>query len=347
MIVDFHEPPEPLMLGGLDPAIRSLEAYLNSQGITVRCRREGVEDGLDGAPDVAHIHTLWRPELLRVSAGCRRDGIPYVVSPHGMLEPWAWRAKRWKKWPWFQLFERRHLMGAARLLTTSEQESRNLRKLMPRARCVALPLGMATRTKPDYAAARRELGWGKDEIVLLYLSRIHPKKGLDLLLAALAREGKASARPVRLVIVGDGDWEYVSRLKAFAGHERERLPRVDWIGEVWGEEKWKYFQAADLFCLTSHSENFGIAVLEALQVGTRVLVSDQTPWGEVPEWGAGFVVSPDEQEIAAGFRKFFGGARWTNDERENLARMIHEKFSWDAVGPGYVRLYEEITKQGA
>jgi hypothetical protein len=103
-----------------------------------------------------------------------------------MLEPWAWRHRRWKKWPWYHLFERRHLDGASRVLTTSEKEAENVRKRLPAVDCRALPLGLTSEREPDYMAARRKLGWSESDVVLLFLSRIHPKKGLDLLLRALA-----------------------------------------------------------------------------------------------------------------------------------------------------------------
>src|SRR5262249_29420663 len=130
-------------------------------------------------------HGLWQPGFARVSRMCRQLDIPYVVSPHGMLEPWERHHKFWKKWPWFQLVERHHLSGAAKLLTTGEREAKNLQALFPGKACVTLPLGLPADRRPDYEGARRALGWSDTEKVLLFLSRIHPKKGLNLLLEAL------------------------------------------------------------------------------------------------------------------------------------------------------------------
>ena len=124
-----------------------------------------------------------------------------------------------------------------------------------------------------------------------------------------------------------------------------RLPRVDWQGEIWGDEKWAYFQGADLFCLPSHSENFGLAILEALQVGTRVLTTDKTPWEEVSSWEAGIVVPPFEEEVRSALAGLLENREWTNDQRAGLASRIHHQFSWNTVGPAYLRFYEGIVQK--
>jgi glycosyltransferase involved in cell wall biosynthesis len=344
MIVHFFEPPPAQATGGLNLAIRSLETFLERSGVTVRTDTsiEELDKGSD--PAVVHFHGLWQPRFVRASAHCRRVRLPYVVSPHGMLEPWAWRHKRWKKWPWFHLAERRHLAGAARLLATSEGEARNLKKVIRAGECVALPLGLGAEKGPDYAGARRARGWGDSEVVLLFLSRLHPKKGLHLLLPALTQLGTDALRNVRLVIVGGGADRYLREVRSFAFREQARLPRVDWVGEIWGEARWSYFQGADLFCLPTFSENFGLAVLEALQVGTRVLTTDQTPWTAVPSWQAGFVVTPTEGAIRAALAEYLAQPHWSPERRVELAAEIHKRFSWETVGPPYVRLYEDVLR---
>jgi glycosyltransferase involved in cell wall biosynthesis len=344
MIVHFFEPPPAQATGGLNLAIRSLEGFLTRAGATVRSNPAPEEVGQGSGPEVVHFHGLWQPRFVRASAHCRRVGIPYVVSPHGMLEPWAWRHKSWKKWPWFHLAERRHLAGAARLLATSDVEAGNLQRMFASAKCVALPLGLTAERGPDYAAARRALGWGDSEVVLLFLSRIHPKKGLHLLLPALTQLGMDVLRDVRLVIVGGGTNGYLRTLRSFARREQTRLPRVDWMGEIWGNARWPYFQGADLFCLPSFSENFGLAILEALQVGTRVLTTDQTPWSALSSWRAGFVVTPAEDAIRAALTNYLAHPEWPLEHRERLAADTHERFSWGNVGPAYVRLYEDVLR---
>lgn len=344
MIVNFFEPPSAKKTGGLELAIRAIETFLSSAGVSVRSNPASGELGKTGVPEIVHFHGLWDPKFLRLSSHCRRLQIPYVVSPHGMLEPWARRYKGWKKWPWFLLFEHHHLACAARLLTTSDNEARNLADIFPASHCTMLPLGLTADSGANYSAARRLLNWDEAETVLLFLSRIHPKKGLHLLLRALVGVGSSAKQTARLVIVGGGEKTYLRELKNFAARERMKLPQIEWAGEVWGDDKWRYFQGADLFCLPSFSENFGLAVLEALQVGTRVLTTNQTPWSHLPSWGAGFVCEPTEHDVRRALESFFACPEWPAGERIRLAAQIHRSYGWDAVGPAYLRFYQDLCR---
>jgi glycosyltransferase involved in cell wall biosynthesis len=231
-------------------------------------------------------------------------------------------------------------------MATSENEARNLARRFPSSCCRALPLGLTSDRGPNYATARRKLGWSESEVVLLFLSRIHPKKGLDVLLRSLAGLERGTLGTVRLAVVGGGEEDYVGELKTFAARESARLPRVDWVGEIWDDGKWAYFQGADLFCLPSHSENFGLAVLEALQVGTRVLTTIETPWDIVTSLDAGMIVEPTVGAIRSALVAFLADIEWADAQRDKLASTIHALYSWETVGPAYVRLYGEVAARG-
>jgi glycosyltransferase involved in cell wall biosynthesis len=346
MIVYFFEPPMRQKVGGLDLAVRTLRAYLLAAGATVKNESEFPSDGTSVPNEtLVHFHGLWQPQFLKASQRSRARNIPYVVSPHGMLEPWAWKHKRWKKLPYFLLFERNHLLRAASLLATSDMEAGNLRKFFPRARCPVIPLGLTDKRGPDYAAARKRLGW-HDEKVLLFLSRIHPKKGLDFLLNSLADLEPGTKTGLRLVIVGGGEAAYVNGLRAMTEQRKTQLPKIDWMGEIWGEEKWSFLQGADLFCLPSFSENFGLAVLEALQVGTRVLTTNTVPWQFLSDWNAGFIVEPDTGAVREGLQTFLKNSRWTDEQRAALANRIRQRFGWETVGPEYLKVYESVIGDG-
>jgi glycosyltransferase involved in cell wall biosynthesis len=334
MRVRFIEPPPALRVGGLEGAIRSLEHALRHHGVEVT-------SGEAEAPrpdEIFHFHGLWRPADSRLSTRLRQAGRPFIVSPHGMLEPWAWRHKWWKKWPYYLLIERRHLQRANAVLATAPQEAERLRRFLPRQRIDVLPLGFTGEAKPDYSAARSKLGWAADEVVLLFLSRLHAKKGLELLLRAL--HSVALPTTCRLVIVGGGESSYVNGLKRLAASLK--LPRVEWIGEIWGDDRWPYFQGADLFCLPSHSENFGLAVLEACQVGTPALTTHTTPWGEWLQPARGIVVEPTESGVREGLIRFFNQARRTTVERAGLAEWASSRFAWTSLAPRYVQLYTSL-----
>ena len=222
------------------------------------------------------------------------------------------------------------------------QEAGRLRGFLPGQRIETLPLGLTGDAKPDYDSARGQLGWADEERVLLFLSRIHVKKGLDLLLRALAT--MALPAPVRLVIVGEGEAEYVAELWRFAEANKDTLPRIDWVGAVWGEERWKYFQGADLFCLPTHSENFGLAVLEACQVGTPALTTVETPWAEELAGGRGYICTPRSEEVQRELARFLAAERRTPEARAALADWAWARFDWDALAGRYVDFYHSLQR---
>ena len=336
MKVVFFTPPAEQRIGGLDAAIDGMRGALGRRGIAV-----GGELPAQAGDCVAHFHGLWQPRHARLARECRARGIPYAVSPHGMLEPWAWRHKRWKKWPYFQLVEKGLLAHAQALLATAAPEAARLRRFAPGQRIETLPLGLTGEAEPGYENARKELGWAAEERVLLFLSRIHVKKGLHLLLEALAT--RQPSGPVRLVIVGDGDPAYTARVQRYAKDHARTLPRIDWIGAVWGEGRWKYFQGADLFCLPTHSENFGLAVLEACQVGTPVLTTVETPWALELGDGRGYICAPRMEDVREALTRYFSSERWTPDARAALSEWAWTRFHWDALAERYIAFYRSLS----
>lgn len=336
VIIHFHEPPPAQKIGGLDAAIRSMEAALTALGHTVSCNPADYRE----APNVVHFHGLWQRNYPALAAQAHKAGVPVVVSPHGMLEPWAFHHKRWKKLPYFHLIEKRWLSRANCILATAEPEGARLRELLPSTRVESLPLGLTGDARPDYAAARAHLGWREDETVLLYLSRIHEKKGLDLLIAALA---STEFRPgTRLIVVGPEEQPaFAHRCRLLAEQHAMKLPRIDWLGPVWGDDRFRYFQGADLFCLPTHSENFGLVVLESLQVGTPVLTTTGTPWGSLTP-PQGYIAEPRADSIQAQLARFFAAPALTPEQRNGIADSTRAIYDWSTLGQRYGSLYKSL-----
>ncbi len=337
MKIRFFEPPEEQKAGGLNAAIDSLRLALEKLGHEVRINGDAPTRS---DTDTVHFHGLWQRNFPALAKICGQQKIPFVVSPHGMLEPWARRKKWWKKWPYFHLIEKRWIAGAACVLATAEPEAGRLRAIFPKSLVESLPLGLTADKRPDYAAARAKLGWHEDETVLLFLSRIHEKKGLDMLLTALAEMHGNLPGATRLVIVGPEEQPaYAARCRDFIAQNAARLPRTDWLGAVWGEDRWGFFQGADLFCLPTHSENFGLAVLEACQVGTPALTTTETPWADTLRDGRGFIARPEVADIRAQLAHFFSKPRRDVDSRAALAAWAWENFDWAKLAPRYAAMY--------
>jgi glycosyltransferase involved in cell wall biosynthesis len=335
MKVGFYVPPARQRIGGLDQAILGLQQHLD-------CSVE-LEPADPSACDIIHFHGLWQPRFRALAVRCESESIPYVVSPHGMLEPWAWQHKWWKKFPYYFLFERKFLAGAAGIVATSDLEKKNLQRFGPFPAIDVIPLSITAEHGPEYAPARRSLGWADDEFVLLFLSRLHQKKGLHLLLLAL-RKLSLPKSALRVAVVGDGSKNYKQRLARFIRLNRSRLPAIEFFGPIWGPEKWLFLQGADLFCLPSFSENFGLVILEACQVGTPVLTTVETPWQTLLQERGFPVVRPSAEAILGGMTYFLERGKTTPAERHALAQQVHRKFAPRLVSDQYLNYYRAITR---
>ncbi len=338
MHLSFVIPPEPLRIGGLDKAIFTLKDALESDGsMRVTCDERQIHP----KADIAHFHGLWMPQHLRAYHHCQRHAIPYVVSPHGMLEPWAFRSKQWKKRPYLRWVDAPNLRGSQSIFVTSPIEKRNMRALTQCEQIAELPLGMADQIGLHRDEARDHFGLEEDDRILLYLSRIDPKKGLDLLIEAL--EDTPYGR-WQLWIVGDGPAKWVDDLKAYAAAKRRRLPPIHWFGAQWDDAKWPYLAAADLFCLPTHSENFGLAVLESLWVGTPVLTTPQTPWADHAQIPGITIGENDVGTLKTSLTNAFTDHRWSSEQRQQLQSWSQQHYHWNQLRQRYHQAYETILR---
>ena len=280
--------------------------------------------------DAVVVHGLWQYHGYALWREARRRRVPYFVYPHGMLDPWFNRTyplKRLKKQLYWWLAEAHVLRHAAAVLFTCEEERRLARTAFRPWNCreVVVNYGCATPPPADaaqLAAFRTRCPGVGERPFLLFLSRIHEKKGVDLLLRAYAQtSGAFAARgelPPALVVAGPcADPAYRTQLQHLA---TELVPGAEnlthWPGMLEGDAKWGAFRAAEAFVLPSHQENFGIAVAEALACGTPVLISDQVNiWREVAADDAGLV----EPDTAAGTARLL--ARWAALPAEGRAHL--------------------------
>jgi glycosyltransferase involved in cell wall biosynthesis len=305
--------------------------------------------------DAVIVNGLWQYHSFGAWRALRNAGVPYFVFTHGMLDPWFKRTyplKHLKKWIYWPLAEYRVLRDAQAVLFTSEEERLLARKSFWLYRANEHVIAYGTTPPPNDAAQLRE-GFlaANPELrgrrVLLFLSRIHVKKGCDLLIRALA--GFAATQPaLHLVVAGPDQTGWVEALQQLA----RRLgvsDRVTWPGMLRGDMKWGAFYAAEAFILPSHQENFGIAVAEALGCGRPVLISDKVNiWREVQSHGAG-IVAPDTEE---GTLKLL--QEWlslTSDQRSTMGRnaraLFEERFTVDAMAAGLLDVVGGRSVQAA
>jgi glycosyltransferase involved in cell wall biosynthesis len=277
--------------------------------------------------DIVIVNGIWQYSSYGTWRALRDSTLPYVVFTHGMLDPWFRRRyplkhlKKWLYWPWGDY---RVLRDAAVVLFTSEQERRLARQSfwLYQADELVVNYGTAGATG-DAAAQLRAFRERFPALVgrrqLLFLGRVHPKKGADLLLRAfndwLAGDGAGRFADWQLVLAGPDDHAYARELKALA-EGQGIADRVTWTGMLQGDLKWGAFRSAEAFILPSHQENFGIAVAEALSCCLPVLISREVNiWREIVNDDAGLVESDD----LAGTRRLL--ERWVELPEERRIAM--------------------------
>ena len=252
--------------------------------------------------DAVIVNGLWQYSSFGAWRVLRKRGVPYFVFTHGMLDPWfktAYpfkHAKKWLYWPWA---EYRVLRDAQAVLFTSEEERLRARKSFWLYRAKEQVVAYGTKTPPGDVQGLREIflaahPYLRNRRILLFLGRIHEKKGCDLLVDAFAKVA-ALDPSLHLVIAGPDPTGLSSSLQAMA-EEHGIARRISWPGMLRDDMKWGAFYAAEVFALPSHQENFGIAVAEAVGCGLPVLISDKVNiWREIESSNAGLVRSDTVQ----------------------------------------------------
>jgi len=299
--------------------------------------------------DLAHIHAVFSHSSLAAARACERAGIPYIVRPCGALDPWSRAHKRFGKKVLWALGVQRMLQGAAAIHYTTAAEE-NCAAGLGLAAGVVLPVGVDGQLfcsdDGESTVFRRSQPTLRDNSYVLTLSRLHPKKGLEVLLDAfldVTRNGPL--QKWRLVIAGDGAPEYVESLRNRA-RSRGGQERVLFPGWLDGPSRIAALREAALFALTSYQENFGIAVAEALACRVPVVVSDRVGLAdEIKKEDAGWVVALEPEAL----RKQLAAALMDGSARARRGYSGYElasrRFRWPIVAQDVKRLYESVHKQ--
>lgn len=353
--------------GGPARSVQGLVAGLNCAGVetwlmTVRHGEEpwveGVKHFANGEPfesvaarvnpDIVHLHGIWSLALHHCAAICCKRNIPYVIAPRGMLEPWSlqqkWLKKRIARW----LYQDRDLKCAAALHATAESEAEQFRKLGFKNPIIVSPNGVnvpKTFSRAEHSGRR-----------VLFVSRMHPKKGVMELVEAWHRltthNSQLTTWLCELVytVSGDIEKEYEAKVKARVselGLENQFI----FTGSLNDDEKWAAYARADLFVLPTYSENFGIVVAEALWAWVPVITTKGTPWKELEDRECGkWIDLPAEGSNPSDWPALVSALErmmlMSDDERRDMGergrKLVEEKYTWDAVVKAMVCGYNEF-----
>jgi len=285
--------------------------------------------------DLLDIHSLHLFHNMVAPAAARRAGVPYIVRPHGLLDPYIRRRHRIRKFVMEVAFQNRALRDAAAIHYTSSEEMRISQPYACGTPGVIVPLGVEL---PLLHSSQQ-----KNPRRILFLSRLHAKKGLDLLIPAFMQVRKRYPDS-ELVIAGPDDGELAPTRDLVAKHGLQGA--VSFPGMLRGEKKYQAFAQAGLFVLPSHSENFGIALAEAMAAGLPVVTTDQVNIHDaITEAEAGLVTPCRVQPLADAMQRILSDPALAARLGRNGRELAATRYSWPAIGRQLETLYADLIER--
>lgn len=298
-----------------------------------------INDAADSLPEwvaeaeIVHVHGLWLPLYHRALRAARRQGIPTALSTHGMLEPTALRFSRWRKRAAWMLYQRRDFRTVSLLHVTAPAERETLRKLRVRQPLVVASPGVQL-------PPAESLQGKKGGLHALFLGRLHPIKGIDLLIEAWLAVAPAGWT---LQVAGPDEANLRGMLSERVAASGKESVRIEWLGERFGPAKTTLLEHADLVIVPSRSENFAITVIEALAFGSPVVTTTGTPWSNLPGLGIGWVCEPQVPSLATALRAACGCPPAERSEMGNRGRnWVAESYSWRRSAQELVDAYADV-----
>lgn len=290
---------------------------------------------------LVHVHALFSYLSTITMAIARSKNIPYIVTPHGLLCNWSLQQSAQKKQIYLKLIERANINSSQTIHFTSQQEQQEVSQLKLETPELVLPLGISLPKQiPDARLRlRQQFNIPIDEPIIIFLSRLHPKKGLDYLIPALS---KVAHYRFSFILAGSGTPEYEAQLNSLITSSGLR-DRTFFAGFVTGETKELLLQGSDLFVLTSHSENFAVAVLEALAVGLPVLITPGVALAAVvQQHKLGYVTDLNVLAITNALEHYLNHPQAAKEMGDRAYQMIHEKYTWKQIASQMQQVYVDI-----
>lgn len=277
---------------------------------------------------------------------CSAAVVPYITYPRGLLGPWALQYKRTKKAAYWRLIARRIVNGSKAIVVLTDREARQVAALGLHPPTAIIPNGAARVSDSEDQAETdttncRHRGSTESDDYLLFLGRIHPTKGIDLLLPAFD-VSVASGVSARLLIAGPVDKSYEAEFRRLLS-QCVSADRVDVLGSVSGAKKSALLKNALAFILTSYGEGLPVAVLEAMSVGTPVIITPECSLPDVARVRAGIEVKLDVKSIANGIIAVWKDRQMREELSANAVMLVRDKYSWDSIGERTLALCRDIA----
>ena len=291
------------------------------------------------ASDLVHIHSLYFFHSLVAGHYCRQNAIPYLVRPHGTLDPFIYRRHRWRKRLVELLFEHRNIRRATALHFTTAEEQVLAAPYTFDTPGVVVPLGIGAdefALMPEPGIFRRRHPEIGDKRIILFFGRVNFKKGLDILAKAFGAVARRR-QDVHLVIAGPDNEGWGARVRTWLGEEGV-LGRTTFTGMLLGPDKLAVLRDASMFVLPSYSENFGLAVIETMAAGLPVIISDKVNiWREVESAGAGKVIPCEAGKLTEAILDLLDKPEMARQMGQQGQALVRDEFQWPDIA---VRLQE-------
>ena len=302
-------------------------------------RREIAKFLADERFELIQIQSVWEMPYHKVMVEARKLNIPYIVTPRGMLEPWSLSQKKWKKRLAWWLYQRNDVQKSVCVFSTAKMEAEHVSALGITTCKAVIPNGIETVGYP----CKSSIEGVKKQV--LFLSRVHVKKGIELLFEAW-KHILPDYVDWQLLVIGNGEAEYIHSLE----NRVENLGLKDCIKilpPVFGEAKIKVYQESALFCLPSFSENFGMVIAEAMSCGTPVITTTNCPWEILNETKIGWCIDLSVDNLENALREAMGmDANALYDMGQRASKLIYDNFDYRSVTRKTLRLYEWLLNSG-
>jgi len=293
--------------------------------------------------DLVHIQELWHYPGYIASKIARSRNVPYIVTIHGELNEWNLQQKRLKKQIYMTAIQRGILQKSAALHAITQAESNRIRQLEIETPVAMIPNGIHTEefeNLPDRSQFVSRYPELENRLIVLFLGRIQQKKGLDILAQAFGNLVR-TRHDVRLVVAGPDEDNTLTEIKTIL-KSQGALEKAVFPGMLTGEQKLEALSAADIFALTSYSEGFSVALLEALSAGLPLVITDECNFPEVGDSRAGFVVRPNDSETASALMSLLDSADLRREMSENARRLVRSNYTWERIAEKMFTLYENV-----
>lgn len=292
--------------------------------------------------DIIQLQSVWDLPYHQVAKIARKLGVPYLITPRGMLEPWSLEQKKWKKKLALWLYQMRDLKKASCIFTTADMEAEHVHRLGVNVPYSVIPNGIET---SGYTCRNDETHIEKR---ILFLSRIHEKKGIEILIEAFSklREESLELRDWSVMIVGNGEAEYIENLKQrVKGMGMEGCIQI--LPPVFGKEKINFYQSSALFCLPSYSENFGMVIAEAMSCGVPAITTTNCPWEILNETHTGWCIDLSVENLKKALQEAMAmDSAELYEKGQRASQLVYEQFNYRNVARRTKELYEWILKGG-